>query len=329
MKTEKRTDFREELAAMFIKALEEDPIPFIRGWDFSSTGKPINEATGKPYKGINKLYLKIIEKSLGYGDNRWLTFRQIKEKGYHLEKGAKGAKVEYYIPYDREEKKWITWEEYEDKKYDIAADGKERYALRQKLYTVFNASKVQGLPKLERNYMLHDIPEDDVIEKIAKGMGVPIEEVQNSTAAYYNPEEDYIHLPERRQFKTEEDYLATALHELGHATGHPLRLNRDQTHGFGTEEYAYEELIAEVTSSFMGEYVKEPLTDAVLDRHKAYIQNWVDGIKENKNFLFKAIKEADKAADYMADIGCLEDVKHESKEEISPLQKPKEEEISF
>ena len=76
-------------------------------------------------------------------------------------------------------------------------------------------------------------------------------------------------------------------------------MNKKQNNKFGSKKYAFEELIAEISSSFMGEYIEEPLTDEILDKHKAYIQSWAKEIKNNKNFLFKAIKEAERAADYM------------------------------
>lgn len=54
-------NYREEIADFFILALDEDPIEFVKGWNFSQTGSPINSFTDKEYSGINKLYLKIIE----------------------------------------------------------------------------------------------------------------------------------------------------------------------------------------------------------------------------------------------------------------------------
>lgn len=304
METKKR--YREEIAEYFIKGLAEDPVEFIRGWNFSETGIPENASTEKAYKWINRLYLKIIENKLGYGDNRWLTFKQIKEKGYHLQNGAKGAKVEYFFPYDNKEKRWVSWEEYTPEAK--INDGKyitDRYSIKQKIYTVFNAAFIDGIEEKKVDYIRNMINEDEVIKKISKGIGVEIIESRNSKAAFYSPSEDYIKIPEKEQFKTQGDYVSTALHELAHATGHKDRLNRSQEGKFGSKKYAFEELIAEITSSFMGEYIKEPISDEILDNHKAYIQSWAKGIKDNKNFLFKAIKEAEIASDYMIEKGHL------------------------
>lgn len=293
-----KKNYREEIADFFILALDEDPIEFIKGWNFSQTGSPMNSFTDKEYSGINKLYLKIIEVKNGYGDNRWLTFKQIQDKGYHLQKGAKGAKVEYYIPYDNKEKKWISFDEYSKYSRDPDFDG-ERFSLKQRIYTVFNASMIDGIKRFEPSYTANNINEEEVIKKISDSIGVKIVERRNSQSAFYDPGEDYILIPEKEQFKSQEDYCRTVLHELSHSTGHKDRLNRDQGNEFGSKKYAFEELIAEISSSFMGEYIEEPLTDEILDKHKAYIQSWAKEIKNNKNFLFKAIKEAEKAADYM------------------------------
>ena len=241
-----KKNYREEIADFFIKSLDENPIEFIKGWNFSYTGSPINSFTEKEYSGINKLYLKIMETKRGYGDNRWLTFKQIQDKGYHLQKGAKGAKVEYYIPYDNKEKKWISFDEYSKYSRDTDFDG-ERFTLKQRIYTVFNASLIDGIEQFKPSYIANNINEEEVIEKISDGIGVKIVERKNSQSAFYDPGEDYILIPEKEQFKSQEDYCRTALHELSHSTGHKDRLNREQNNKFGSKKYAFEELIAEIS----------------------------------------------------------------------------------
>lgn len=317
MKTKNKKSYRDEMADFFIKGLEEDPIKFIRGWDFSKTGNPVNYSKNKEYNGINKLYLKLLEVKLGYGDNRWLTFNQLKEKDLHLQKGAKGAKVEYYIPYDNEKKKWAKWDEFNLGATYIDENGMicDKYSLRQRLFTVFNASQIDGIEKLPVDYTKNKIDQEKVIERISNKMGVKIIERRNSQSAFYDPNDDEIILPEREQFKSRGDYIRTSLHELGHSTGHSTRLNRDLSGKFGSRKYAFEELVAEITSSFMGEYVSEPITESVLENHKAYIQSWAKEIKNNKNFLFKAIKEAETASNYIIEHAQLFDFKRDFEKE--------------
>jgi len=92
---------------------------------------------------------------------------------------------------------------------------------------------------------------------------------------------------------------ATLLHELAHATGHPSRLNRPQGAFFATKQYAYEELVAEISSCFMGAELQIEPTAQHIENHKAYVQGWIEGIKQKPETLVRAIKDAQAAANYM------------------------------
>lgn len=327
LKMKNKKTFREEIAEDFVKSLEEDNLVWIKGWN-GGTGAPLNFARDKEYKGINKLYLKKVEIENDFNDNRWLTFKQIVNCDYHLKKGSRGYKVEYFIPYDEKNKKWITWDEYKEK-----VDKKE-CKIKPKYYTVFNASQIEGIRKLERKYELNEIEKEEVIEKISKGMEVEIIEKEGNNRAYYDILSDKIVIPQRGQFKSREYYTATVLHELSHATGSENRLSRDMNNKFGSKKYGFEELIAEISSSFMGEYIRDSLNEDVLSNHKAYVKSWIKEIREDKNFLFKAIKEADKASDYMIEKGelreYLKDREKVNKEEIeNKNEREREEEVEF
>lgn len=94
-------------------------------------------------------------------------------------------------------------------------------------------------------------------------------------------------------------YNATALHELSHATGAEKRLNRDIRNAFGTEKYAYEELVAEISACFMSEHIQIEQTEEHVNNHKAYIQSWTKALSEKPELLMKAIRDAEKAANYL------------------------------
>jgi len=168
-----------------------------------------------------------------------------------------------------------------------------------------------------------DIKKSLVVERVSAGMGVPIIE-ERSASAYYIPSKDEVHLPLKEQFESDEAYQSTALHELGHATGHPERLDRDQSGSFGTESYAFEELVAEISSTFMSEFFEAEPSAAELDNHKAYVQNWAEAIKNDKNYLFKAIKQAEEAADFMIEAGDLEVLRSEAIEAAETDRKAEE-----
>jgi len=316
---EQLSAFRKQMADMFVAALKEEPEKVLMGWDFSGPDTPTNAFTNAKYRGVNLLYLKMIELEQGFDDSRWMTFKQIQTKGYHLQKGAKGAKIEYWMPYSFEERKALSWGEYKSRAAEPDFD-ERKYGIYPRYYTVFNAKFIEGLPELDLTPILHDIDESQIIMDIKDGMLVDIETELNSSRAYYSPSEDKIHLPDKSQFKSFAEYNRTALHELAHSTGHQYRLNRDQTGMFGTPSYAKEELVAEITSAFMSEFVPCPLTDELLKHHKGYVQNWAEAIENNENVLFEAIKEAEKAANYMIQYGGLEKYRILSKEsEIASL----------
>lgn len=329
-----KESFRDKVANEFIRSLEEDPKNWVKKWASNDTGRPFNMASGREYNGLNAMWLKFIERHNNFRDPRWLTFNQVKklneeraeDNQIKIPKGTKMTQVEYFFMWDHLNKKTIPWEEYnrlsaEEKSQRVDGEGnlvtdpslmgnkiKDRFELRSRDHYVFNASQLENMPEFVYDKVENEIAPSEVVNRIAEGMGVKIRE-EEQDRAFYRPSIDTITLPLKSQFESDYDYQSTALHELGHATGHESRLNRNIHNGFGSPEYAYEELIAEMTSCFMGEYVESPMNDQDLDNHIAYVQNWIEAIKKDKNYLFKAIKEADKAADYMIEKGNLEELK--------------------
>ena len=139
---------------------------------------------------------------------------------------------------------------------------------------------------------------DELVTKLSEGMEVPIY-LDGGDEAYYSPYKDEIHLPTPGSFKSQYAFNATALHELSHSTGHPSRLNRIQGGFFGSSQYAYEELVAEMCSCFMGYGLEAEVSSEHLDNHKAYVQSWIQAIREKPEILIKAIRDAQGAASYM------------------------------
>lgn len=285
-------EFREQIANEFIKCLEENQLDWKKGWN-SLKVEPCNAATGAKYKGVNKFKILMLCAMGEVKDPRFATFMQIRDKGWHLKKGAKGMNVEYWIPYNVKEKTYLTWKE-----YNLLPDAdKDKIAIYAKYYNVFNAKDIEGIPPLELPKK-NDIHPSEIISKISKNMNIEILN-DGGNKAFYRPKEDKVHLPEAGYFKSDYEYNATALHELSHATGAAHRLNRNFLNSFGSPEYAYEELVAEISSVFMSKNLSECVNGFTMDNHKAYIQSWISQIKEKPETLISAIKEANKAADYL------------------------------
>lgn len=142
----------------------------------------------------------------------------------------------------------------------------------------------------------NDIEPSKVLEQISEGMNVGIYN-DGGNMAFYSLTTDTIHLPEEKLFISTEDYNAVAFHELAHSTGHETRLNRDTSGEFGSESYAKEELVAEVTSAFMAADIG--ISVKGMDNHQAYINGWIEEIEKSPEVLIKAISKAEEAANYM------------------------------
>ena len=180
-----------------------------------------------------------------------------------------------------------------------------------KYSSVFNAEQCTGLPDLVQKENEQRINQNDYVTMISEKMRVPILN-DSDGGAFYNRESDMVHLPERKMFFNEYEYNATALHELGHATGAAHRLNRTKGKSFGDDDYAFEELVAEMTSCFTASRLvgDKQSVDKYLkgnaENHMRYVKSWAEEIKNNPKCLEEAVKLAQTATDFL-DLhgGCL------------------------
>lgn len=290
---QKTKEYRENLASMFVHVLEEKQLEWKQDWQ-GKFGNPFNGISGYRYHGINSLNLSLIAAARGYEDPRWATFNQVREKGWKL-KNAKGqgVKVEYWFPFDKEKKKAISWGEFRM----IEEKSKGRYLILPHYSTVFNASLIEGIPRLPEPEK-QQISPDELVSKISGNMEVEIIH-EEGNRAYYSLREDKVHLPKPEYFFSNYAYGSTALHELAHATGAPNRLNRDMAGIAGSPAYAYEELVAEISSCFMSANLSMPQDKNHIENHKAYVQFWIKAIKEKPETLVKAVQQAEKVAGYL------------------------------
>ncbi len=298
-----KEEYRQEMAEAFANVLEEKGLEWRKEWAGSGGGAPHNGITKACYRGSNAFWLSLVSMMKGYSDPRWVTMVQIMDKDskyhpkekWHLKAGSKATYVEYWYPFDLKDKKALTWEQY---KQEIQSGRREdEFKLSTRYTAVFNACDVEGMPEIKEPKN-EDIRMDEMVQKLSEGMGVQIL-LDGGDQAYYSPHQDQIHLPTPGSFENEYAFNATALHELSHSTGHPSRLNRPMSGFFGTSQYAYEELVAEMCSCFMGFDLQAQASSSHIDNHKAYVQSWIQAIREKPETLIKAIKDAQAAANYM------------------------------
>lgn len=292
---EKKNKFKEErekFVDKVIKSLEEGKIPWEKDWE-NISGAAQNPVTGTKYKGINniRLYAAMIEK--GYTDNRWVTYNQASNNKWQVRKGEKATPIEIFKLYDKSTKKDLDMKMYNElSPTERVKYYQENVYVVGKIYNVFNGEQIEGIPPLEHKKIEVDY---NKLDKIIENSGVTFKYGGNE--AYYNKVKDMVVLPAKEQFKSEAVFYGTALHELAHSTGHETRLNRAMEGGFESKKYAREELVAEFASVFIGQEKGVGYTERNLENSKAYIQNWVDVLKNDKNELFTAIKEAEKASE--------------------------------
>ena len=280
--------------------IEQGTAPWQKPWRPGETFLPRNASTGKTYQGTNALNLVSTALERGYQDPRWATFKQIKALDGHVRKGEKGTTI-VFADRMRVAMKDDAGQPVKDEQ------GRQQYAETGrtfwKHYTVFNVEQTAGL-KLPPLGQTRE-PEWEAhrrAELVIRHSGVEVRE-QQGDRAYYSPRNDEVVLPERGQFPTAGDYYRTALHELGHATGHKDRLNRETLQqgtedGFGSPAYAREELRAEISSMMTGERVgigHEP------HHGTAYVASWLKALENDPHEIQRAASDAQRMADYLTD----------------------------
>lgn len=288
---------RQFLIDEYLKALTEGKIPWAQGWESMGPRSFHNGASGRPYHGINQLILYLVSEQKGYEDPRWYTYKQAKDLGYQVRKGEKSAPITFASLFY--EKKAISFEDYNK----LSKEEQKKVFWKTRAYSVFNAQQIDGVPE-RAPVPTHDIHGSELVEKIQKGLEVQIE--FRGDQPCYNPLADKVIVPKKEHFISEEEYNATVLHELCHSTGHPSRMNRDLSGSFGSENYAKEELRAEIGSSFLMQSLQLPMPQSHIDNHKAYIQSWIKVLENEPGELFKAIHDAEKIESYALDKGGID-----------------------
>lgn len=307
------SDYRKQVTERLIGMLESGTAPWQKPWDagIAAMNRPHN-FNGRPYHGVNALMLWCTAIDKGYEDPRWLTFNQVQKLGGRVNKGEKSQLVEYW-----------QWE----KEIENPDTGeKEKVPLpHPKVFRamVFNADQCSGLPPLERP--IQQWTPHERADRIVAANGVQVMH-SSGEGAFYSPGGDYICLPPKESFPTEDAYYSTLLHEVGHSTGHPARLNREFSGQFGSENYAKEELRAELASTFLCGELGIATTGSD-EQHAAYVKSWVSALRNDYNEIFRAVADAEKICNYLYDrekeyLKNMEQNKELLNERLEQVQQP-------
>ena len=278
-------DHYADITNRIITALEAGTAPWRRPWDPNKvpSGGPRNGVSGHRYRGINTLLLGMTPEMFATGDPRWMSFIQAQEKGWQVRKGEKATTIFFFKQVELRG----------DGHVDDGEDVKTVPVLRS--YPVFHASQIDGIPAYIPPSVVEApwrTPESASVIVARSGVGLR----EGGDRAFYSPSTDHIQMPPRIAFKSPEGWASTILHELGHWSGHPSRLDRNLTGRFGTQAYAMEELRAELASAFIGNELGIP---AGIDNHASYLSSWLDVLRKDKREIFRASADAQKIADYL------------------------------
>lgn len=287
----------EKITEMFVAELEKEQLPWRREWSVGNPGFiPHNAVTGRHYRGINVFVLMMKQAIHGYTSTGWITTTEMKKRGLNW-KGEKPTWIVFWNPRTRT-------------KIDNNGDEVEETYLNHFMYKVWNLdqvtgdkSKLKGEGEIER---IQIDSENDVCSAIREGLNVGFEHYGDR--AFYSPTHDKIVMPPRDAFATFDAYCSTSFHEGIHATGHKDRLNRDLKNMYGTEAYAFEELIAELGSCYLQSVLGISMN---VPNHISYLKSWIKILKDDSRNIVRAASRAQKAVDYF-----LENVDLENSEDL-------------
>lgn len=324
-----KDDIYRDLADTMIDAIQAvidgkaDTLPWRKPWLASGpTGAfDYNPHTRNVYKGINTLVLWVKRATEGYTDSRWGTYNNWKKVGGQVRRGEKATRVVFWKIIEKDAK---------DASGNVVrgADGKVKQDKIPFIQTtaVFNRDQVDGLEGEKWNPVATDEPTlvdptadetSPLAEAVIDASKCPIH--YKGAKAFYSPGTDSITLPPRATFETAAGFYGVALHEQIHSTlgridevhtSENRRKNREKggQHGFGTQAYAFEELVAEFGAAFLSAATGVRQPTEIGDNHVAYLRNWVKTLKDDPAKLYQASVLSSDASNYLLDAAGIDPV---------------------
>lgn len=300
-KQTQQKDLYQQITDQIVEALEQGTMPWQRPWDngFPQLVIPCNGESGREYSGINVLLLWMSAMRKNFTQRKWVTFQGANHLGGQVRAGEKATVIIFY--------KQILIEEKDDEGnvvYDENGEPKMKPTVFIRGHHVFNIGQCDGLEKHYETFPEPEIssemqPRAD-LDVLPMKMGMSLyNKVQDR--ACYMPKKDCIVMPDFEKCNTADDYYATLLHECAHATGHKDRLNREgvaKFDKFGSPRYAFEELVAELTSAFTCAHVNVRNN---ISQNAAYIDSWIQKLKADKKAIFRASSQAREATQFLLD----------------------------
>jgi len=265
----------ELVSRLLARHVETGGAPWMRSFDGRETQLPIGLGNGRRARGMAAVWLAAVAAERGWRDPRWCTWETARTLEGGVVRGQRATLV-------------LVWQRTAGRSMPLAAQP----------HRVFNAQQCWGLPEWEPEPPSFSQQPARRARAILRNSGAALAESPDG-AARYDPRADRIELPPESAFGDPEAYLRTALHELGHWTGHPDRLARDslrrgEREGRGSEDWAREELRAEIASMMTGHDLELGHDPA---RHAVYRDAWIQILQRDPLEIAAASREAQQVCD--------------------------------
>ncbi len=292
--TSEKTAFK-KVNAEILEQLKKGNLIFRKPWRDGYKIKGVvygahNYVTAHTYKGANAFMIEVSNMMNQTNYKQFLSLKQIRERGGKLKKDAEGYPVWAFIKSEKTKTNKKT--------------GKDEITIHKGVigyvvYPLEHTINVKPVKHRELKTSENEVNLD--AETLIKYMPrLPIIK-HGGDRAYYSPSSDFVQMPNKKAFKSGNDYYGTLFHELSHSTGHPKRIGRTFGVNKGDKKYALEELIAELSSAYLCSVCDMPYY--TLNNSAAYLKSWADAlhneIKTNPQFLMRAVYGATKAAKYI------------------------------
>ena len=294
-------DYWRQVGEKLAAQVEEGTAPWQQAWEPGVRILPYNVRTGKTYRGGNSVHLAAEASRRGFADERWGTYRQIRELGGQVRRGERGCAILFWQFERRRQARDAAGRPVVDGQGRKVYESVRLRRPRVRRYTVFNAEQAGGLaPRPERAPGGYEWDRRELADHVIGASGASIRHSGQNVAAY-DMAADRITLPFQHQFPSAPAYYQTALHEMGHWSGHPQRLNRatlleGMRQGPRSSAYAREELRAEISSMITGDRLElghDP------QRSADYVGSWVKRLRKDPVEIFRASRDAQDMSDYL------------------------------
>jgi antirestriction protein ArdC len=279
-------DIAQIITDRIISELEKGSTPWVKPWKrLRSTpgqGMPYNPVSGTIYSGMNHIWLSMMQGA--YPSPYWLTLKHANQIGGHVKANEKGTPI---VAFKIVRKETLVNGKKETSAYPMI-----------KHHYVYNVAQCEDItiPAMPVEPEPTFNPDSSVMALVDR-LGLENGLIHAGDSACYSPSRDCINMPPMAAFNSANGYHSTLLHESVHATGHKSRLDRDFSKRFGSEAYAFEELVAELGSAMLCAYTG--IDGEMQSNHVAYIANWLTVLRNDKKAILTASAKAQQALDFL------------------------------